>query len=731
MKSSHLNDFGQVEHDEQLWCKRRREVAGIDADSPRVGLALSGGGVRSATFNAGVLSSLSRHGIMKYVDYLSTVSGGGYVGACYSSSVNRYEPEKDSVKNVFERPVADEDTTVMGWLRAHGKYLISEPGFSGWTLGASILASISLNLLVFLPVVLVLVAVMSYDLTAFAWPAQWLPETFNRIAGHDGFGMLLLAGLGCWLAYGVLVLLYALVSGVPALRSTQSVLRLRRWMGWAVQCGFVLIALGLIPVMALLDEAMLTSMSADWVQRVSQHATYLTPAAGGVMAIWQSLRQSRKAQSASGPGILANVGLGLLLYGMVMFAYHLVMHTSLMTQGGFLVVLALALTLGLLCDPNWVSMHSYYRARIASAFMPRLGGDCRQGKVSAFDYPLTAMSPYSGAPVHLINTTLNTRTSLEHKWRSREGASFTLSPLYCGSALTGFKRTSDYMNGTLALSTAVTISGAAVDPNNALVRSRPLSALMSLLNCRLGFWADNPGLTGPRRLGADWFSLVGREVLGVGLNERSRHVHLSDGGQYDNLGVYELLRRRTRYIIASDAGADPQYGLSDLARLIDLAQADFGARIVIDAQPLLARQKSQRGFCPCALGRIEYADGSCGELLYLKTMTYEAQPTNVYAYAHRNPAFPNESTSNQFYGETQFDAYQTLGRDLIDRLLAAGTNASGVEGLFEAARQVVAGDASTAVSKTAGAERRRPGSPLRERLNPEPEPLTPGRSLSA
>ena len=53
-----------------------------------VGLALSGGGIRSATFCLGVLQCLARHGILKSVDYLSTVSGGGFIGACLSSTLN-------------------------------------------------------------------------------------------------------------------------------------------------------------------------------------------------------------------------------------------------------------------------------------------------------------------------------------------------------------------------------------------------------------------------------------------------------------------------------------------------------------------------------------------------------------------------------------------------------------------------------------------------------------------
>src|SRR5262249_4382487 len=69
--------------------------APIDADArPDVrhelaGLALSGGGIRSATFNLGVVQAINEQGLFGHLDYLSTVSGGGYLGSCISSILSR------------------------------------------------------------------------------------------------------------------------------------------------------------------------------------------------------------------------------------------------------------------------------------------------------------------------------------------------------------------------------------------------------------------------------------------------------------------------------------------------------------------------------------------------------------------------------------------------------------------------------------------------------------------
>ena len=58
-----------------------RARIGKSFDDPLVGLALSGGGIRSATFGLGVLQGLKRLGLFERLDYVSTVSGGGYIGS--------------------------------------------------------------------------------------------------------------------------------------------------------------------------------------------------------------------------------------------------------------------------------------------------------------------------------------------------------------------------------------------------------------------------------------------------------------------------------------------------------------------------------------------------------------------------------------------------------------------------------------------------------------------------
>src|SRR5215213_8622550 len=82
----YTTDFAQVKGFEEAEITKRRETAKVDDDpNERVGLALSGGGVRSASFNLGLIQALQSCGLMPHVDYLSTVSGGSYVGATLST----------------------------------------------------------------------------------------------------------------------------------------------------------------------------------------------------------------------------------------------------------------------------------------------------------------------------------------------------------------------------------------------------------------------------------------------------------------------------------------------------------------------------------------------------------------------------------------------------------------------------------------------------------------------
>jgi hypothetical protein len=179
-----------------------------------------------------------------------------------------------------------------------------------------------------------------------------------------------------------------------------------------------------------------------------------------------------------------------------------------------------------------------------------------------------------------------------------------------------------------------------------------------------------------------WYGLMFREMFGVGLAETQARIHLADGGHFDNLGLYELLRRRCRYIIVSDAGADPDCTLADLGQAVQRARADLGADVRICADDLIGTRDTVRDHVHL-LGTVAYADGTRGDILYLKALLRKNLTADIYAYWRLNPDFPNQPTDNQFFGEMQFDSYRELGRQLMSAIIEQGDHGS-VEALFGA-----------------------------------------------
>jgi hypothetical protein len=151
-----------------------------------------------------------------------------------------------------------------------------------------------------------------------------------------------------------------------------------------------------------------------------------------------------------------------------------------------------------------------------------------------------------------------------------------------------------------------------------------------------------------------------------GKNEKNRFIELTDGGHFENLGLYELVRRRLPRIIVCDAAADPEYGFNDLANAIEKVRVDFGASVKIDIKPLIPRKASKdeeirHAETACVKGAISYADNTEADLYYIKTTFYKDLQADLFAYRKFNPAFPDETTADQFFDEKQFEAYRELG----------------------------------------------------------------------
>jgi hypothetical protein len=658
----YTRDFADVAREEAEWLRTRRAAADIPADAPLVGLGLSGGGIRSAAFNMGVLQALAGAGLLPRIDYLSTVSGGGYIGSCLSW-LRAHVPASDATP-LGALPLASGTGTVLDWLRAHGRYLIAGKGLSSWTLAASILSGTLLNLFVLLPFFILLIGLMSADWFEFNWsPRLHLPFA-GAVNAHDGFMVIALVGLALLLLYLLATLLFALSTVLPPLRRLTVGQVLRQRLGVYLGGGMSLVAIGILPIMVGIEETVGSMIRMNGIETLTRHGTWIAPLVTGGLSVW---RASKKGPNS---GMLATLGLALVLAGLFTALYHLANHTGLLHTAAYKVWLGASLLFAFVCDINAISMHSYYRSRLAEAFMPNVADP--SGKPvpprDPMEFRLTDVRAQSGGPFHIVNTTLNTTSSTDARLRARFGENLFLTPLFCGSTATGFRRTSDYVRGELTLSTAFSVSGAAVDPDTYATTSRPVNVLMALLNVRLGVWLPNPCHEPRRFRWPAWYQLMLREMLGLGLDEKNLRVHLADGGHFENLGVYELLRRKCRYIIVSDAGADPATTLADLGQAVQRARADLGADVDLCADALVHEGNSLRERVHL-VGGVTYADGTKGEILYLKALMRTRLGADVYGYWRTNPDFPNQPTSNQFYGELQFDGYRELGRELMSSVI--------------------------------------------------------------
>ena len=653
-------DFEPVYRAELEWIARRRQAANQPPPADdAVGLAFSGGGIRSATFNLGVLQALERAGLLDKVDYLSSVSGGGYAASCYTWLRARLDHIPPG--GVFSAQVTG-GGSVLDWLRGHASYLVSHRGFSIWTLVASVLAATFVNVLVLGPPLLGTVDAMTLAWLPLGWPSWLALPGGNVPVGHHGFLLLLLAGVLCLAAFPLVAVFFAVVAGVARRDDLKRIDRLRVLMGRLIVFGIGLLAIGLIPLAETLGDMARHLFSASWAEAIGKHGAYLAPLSGGILSMWMDRRKSGDSS-----GRLTTIGLSLVVYGLLILCYHLAVHKAWLESPVFFGCLVLSLVLATTCSINRVSIHAYYRARLSEAFLPAVGGQPSQNPAA---FRLGQVGPQHGAPLPLINTTLNTTSSTDPKLRAREGTSCFFSPLYFGATETGFRRVDDCADDAMILSNAFTTSGAAIDPDMVETRARSVSFLMALLNVRLGYWSANPKFAQRRAPFAPWWWIfIAREMLGVGLDEKRRHVHLSDGGGFENLGIYELVRRRVRYLVVTDAGADPQTTLGDLGRAIERVRVDFGAEIAIDADRLYRQRDDALAQQAFTLGSIRYADGSGGQILYIKPVLCGGLSADIYAWWRAHPAFPDEPTSEQFFSEPQFEAYRALGQQIVDGLV--------------------------------------------------------------
>ncbi len=647
--------------------------AAPSADRGLVGLALSGGGIRSATFNLGLLQSLARNDSFKRFDYLSTVSGGGYIGSCLTSLL---QSEKAGVgKEQFPfRFDGQTERAEVAHLRKHREYLAPRFGLlrtGAWRLLSTYLVGLLLSLTTVVSLIAFAASIGIWLYPAvFGVVAEAMGESavegahlFDHPFDHGGvlFAPAMLSFVG-WLACFGLAFF-----GIPAMVT----LRVRRLLtglqGSLLRASFVLLVLGAIPmIFAAVDEALgypVLDDPAFWIAFLG--STLSLSRLGRLADAARSLRGrlSRWAVVAA-----AWLFAFLLVFAVLYFVWAARQDWDVVATFSGVIVLVLAFTTG----ANDFSMFWFYRDRLSEAYV--VVRDDEAAPPRCADELRVTDARSKGAPIHLLGTTVNLPGDGELALRGRRADLFSVSPFFAGSERTGYRPTREWEEGKMTLASAMAISGAATNPQYGPSTSRPLAFLMGLFNVRLGAWVENPArehraiyrMRFFRRLLRFWPWYLVKELLGV-VDSDSRLVNLSDGGHIENLGVYELLRRGCKLVVASDAGADPDRGFSDLGIALRLARIDLGVQVEFPPGALDMLVPDGKGISRAhvARGRIRYplGDGTeeIGTFVYVKPGVVSKDPRDVHAYRVLNPDFPHESTVDQFFSEAQFESYRELG----------------------------------------------------------------------
>jgi hypothetical protein len=346
------------------------------------------------------------------------------------------------------------------------------------------------------------------------------------------------------------------------------------------------------------------------------------------------------------------------------------------------VLLLFGIVMGFLINANTFSLHATYRNRLIRAFLgaSRTRETRKSHLFTGFDPDddIELCKLKSKRPFHLVNATLNVIKSKELAWQERKAESFTMSRLHCGSWHVGYRPSDEYGKGkgkgkAITLGTALTISGAAANPNMGYHSSPVVGFLMTLFNVRLGWWLGNPGPCGDktwRRAGPGYaIGPLFSEAIG-NTTSRSKYVNLSDGGHFENLGLYEMVLRRCKLILVVDAGQDLKYVFEDLGNAIRKIRIDLG--IPIDIR-VVSPKKSKGTVNHCAFGTINYSvvDGTGtteGQLIYVKPLVSGDEPPDVSNYTAAHPEFPHETTIDQWFSESQLESYRLLGQHAVEAI---------------------------------------------------------------
>jgi Patatin-like phospholipase len=473
-------------------------------------------------------------------------------------------------------------------------------------------------------------------------------------------------------------------------------------------------------------------------------AGWLVTFVSGLIAANSPKTSGAKSDKAPGlglPELLARIGPYAFVAGLLLLISasaevllrNATSASSLALVASYLVPAVICLIFAWRVDINEFSLHAFYRNRLTRCYLGASTSPRHANPFTGFDeadanVALSDLLPGKGydGPFPIFCTALNLTFGEDLAWQERKAASFAFTPLYSGYDVpwtaaksddtnlrfNGFVETASYAypRPGIHVSTAAAISGAAVSPNMGYHTNPATAFLLTVFSVRLGWWLSNPRVLDEdgTKLGSatdyPWPSprislmSLGKELLGE-TNDTSNYVYLSDGGHFDNMGLYELVRRRCPYIVICDSEDDGELKFDGIGMAIRKCRVDFGAEVALDLRPLQHSEEPDYSAAHCVVGTIVYAEnpGTPGIVVYIKSSLTGDEPADVLNYKKEHSAFPHDTTLNQWFTESQFESYRRLGHHVASSVLQpAGRNlgdgicctASGRRSLFESLRSI-------------------------------------------
>jgi hypothetical protein len=797
----------------------RFELGRWTTDDGNWALALSGGGIRSATFCLGVLQGLAetralpvlppntaaasakrKLPLLAQFDYVSSASGGGFVAGFLQSLYTTPDHQgAEGAKKVFAH-LAEEPPgrvhlhpkpTPLAWLRENGRYLaptgagdmIYGIGLSirNWLgvqslIGVAVLGAVALcSLIVYFAQQALqpsLVKWWSVPLAIFmVWAlpsagAYWLLRDPGLPGRRSALPLLRITGVFC------VALLLMIFGGSRLYLVCGGILMLTGVWAAVAECLRTFTRAGKADLYVWLTAAFAAAIEAGaavlvvelvlWVAHWAAHwvagdlsTLFVSGAGAGVLVaayrhitkVVSVLRGPASSVAGSKGAVRRPVNLILALAAIVMAgavavfwgicAYLLMAPASSIEQiapkdmAGLLALCVLFVVV----VGRWRSIlnmsgyHYSYSARLTRAYLgaanpARTTADPKGAVQSAKEEMAarTTANPVDGdaveyaryhanaiAPIHLINITLNNTVDPAEQLvqRDRKGQPFVVLP-HLDSAPEGTVSVAidghvEHVRGDgaeLSIGDWLAISGAAASSGMGRRGSVGAAVCATLANVRIGRWwqaklTEKPSTDGFWRRQLPTYAYLADELRGRFQGRHRDMLYLTDGGHFENTGVYELLRRikdgntKIRFILMCDCGADDDYTYGDLANLVRLARIDFQLEIEVDQAAaegqlgsVFGTPETMRKADPARLDSrcavllnvrdMRHPEAALARILMIKPRLIQCAATDLLDYVNANATFPQQTTGDQFFDQDQWESYRKLGLECCRKVLSQG-----------------------------------------------------------